>query len=203
MHNMEEKVFSLPEIEIKKDVRLPTQETALLIIDMQNDFVKKEGALCVPDAEKTVPAIKRLLEKAREKNVKIFFTQDWHEENDIEFPIWGKHAIKNTWGAEIIEELKPQKGEYIIKKLRYDGFFGTPLDHLLRINGIKNLVIAGTVANICVLHTAGSAALYGYKIYIPKDAISAINEFDFYIALRQISFLYKGIITEEREIKFE
>ena len=200
---MESKTLEAPEIKIEKNVILNSKETALIIVDMQNDFVHEKGALCVPSAKDTVPVIKNLLNKAREKGVKVFYTQDWHEEEDIEFPIWGKHAVKGTWGAEIIDELKPQKGEYVIKKLRYDAFFGTSLDHLLRINGIKNLVITGTVANICVLHTAGSAALHGYKIIVPKDAISAINDFDYLSALRQISFLYKGIITEEKEIRFE
>jgi len=200
---MKVKTLEAPEIKVEKNVVLNSRETALIIVDMQNDFVNEKGALFVPSAKDTVPVIKTLLNRARENKVKIFYTQDWHEEDDVEFPIWGKHAVKNTWGAEIIEELKPQKGEYIIKKLRYDAFFGTPLDHLLRIKGIKNLVIAGTVANICVLHTAGSGALHGYKIFVPKDAISAVNDFDYLASLRQISFLYKGIITEEKDIRFE
>ncbi|MEN3043708.1 MAG: isochorismatase family cysteine hydrolase [Candidatus Hydrothermales bacterium] len=200
---MNKKEVLIPEILYEKKVTLSSKESALVIVDMQNDFVNEKGALFVPDAKKTVPIIKNLISKARKSNVKIFFTQDYHEEEDIEFPIWGKHAVKDSWGSDIIEELKPQKGDYVIRKLRYDAFFGTPFDHLLRINNIKNLVITGTVANICVLHTAGSAALHGYKIFVPKDAISAINEFDYYVLLRQISFLYKGIITEEREINFE
>lgn len=200
---MKTKEVLTPEFEVKKGVLLNSKETSLIIVDMQNDFVDEKGPLYVPDAKKTIPVIKNLIKKAREKKIKIFYTQDYHEEEDIEFPIWGKHAVKETWGSEIIEELKPEKDDYIVRKLRYDAFFGTPLDHLLRINNIKNLVVTGTVANICVLHTAGSAALHGYKVIVPMDAISAINEFDFYSALRQISFLYRGIITEEKEISFE
>ncbi|MEO0254711.1 MAG: isochorismatase family cysteine hydrolase [candidate division WOR-3 bacterium] len=200
---MRTKEVLVPEIEVKKNILLKSDETSLIIVDMQNDFVNEKGALFVPDAKKTIPVIKNLIKKSREKKVKIFYTQDYHEEEDIEFPIWGKHAVKETWGSEIIEELKPEKGDYVIRKLRYDAFFGTPLDHLLRINNIKNVIVTGTVANICVLHTAGSAALHGYKVIVPMDAISAINEFDFYAALRQVSFLYKGIITEEKEINFE
>ena len=201
--NMKTKEVLVPEIEIKKNVLLNSKETSLVIVDMQNDFVDEKGALFVPDAKKTIPVIKNLIKKARAKKVKIFYTQDYHEEDDIEFPIWGRHAVKETWGSEIIDELKPERDDYVIRKLRYDAFFGTPLDHLLRINNIKNIVVTGTVANICVLHTAGSAALHGYKVIVPMDAISAINEFDFYSALRQISFLYRGIITEEKEINFE
>ncbi|MEO0270443.1 MAG: isochorismatase family cysteine hydrolase [candidate division WOR-3 bacterium] len=200
---MRTKEVLVPEIEVKRSILLKSDETSLIIVDMQNDFVDEKGALFVPDAKKTIPVIKNLIKKARNKRVKIFYTQDYHEEEDIEFPIWGKHAVKETWGSEIIDELKPEKGDYVIRKLRYDAFFGTSLDHLLRINNVKNVIVTGTVANICVLHTAGSAALHGYKVIVPMDAISAINEFDFYAALRQVSFLYKGIITEEKEISFE
>ncbi|MEB3859576.1 MAG: isochorismatase family protein, partial [Desulfurococcales archaeon] len=66
----------------------------------------------------------------------------------------------------------------------------------LRVYQITHLVITGTVANICVLHTAGSAALRWYKVIVPMDAISALNEFDYHAALRQISFLYKGTIVK-------
>ena len=74
-------------------------------------------------------------------------------------------------------------------------FFETPLDYVLRVKGIRNLVIVGTVANICVLHTAGSAALRWYNVVVPEDGISALTEFDQIAALRQIDFLYKGKIT--------
>ncbi len=194
----------VPEYRVIDEVRLKKEKTALLIIDMQNDFVKPEGKLRVPHAEIAIQPIKSLLERARKEGVKIFFTQDWHEDEDYEFLIWGEHARKETWGAEIIEELKPLPQEYIIKKLRYDAFFGTPLDHLLRIMKIENLVITGTVANICVLHTAGSAALLGYKIIIPSDGISAIVDFDREILFRQVDFLYRGIIVRKAEgILFE
>ncbi len=65
--------------------------------------------------------------------------------------------------------------------------------------GIKNLVITGTVANICVLHTAGSAALRWYNVVIPMDCISALNEDDFKLTLRQIDFLYRGTIVKSWE----
>jgi nicotinamidase-related amidase len=103
--------------------------------------------------------------------------------------------VAGTWGAEIVDELKPMPDDVVVKKLRYDGFYGTSLEHLLRLAGVSNLVICGTVANICVLHTAGSAALRWWKIYVPVDTISALSEFDYKVALRQITFLYRGILT--------
>jgi len=123
--------------------------------------------------------------------------------DDPEFKIWGEHTIEGTWGWQIVDELKPHEDDIIIRKIRYDAFFGTPLDYILRSLGIRNLVITGTVANICVLHTAGSAALLGYKVIIPVDGISALNDFDLYLTLRQVDFLYKGIITKIEKISFK
>ncbi len=191
------KKVDVPDIDVVDRVELPSEETALIIVDMQNDFVKEGGKLRVPTAESTVPSIKKLLEKARSKDVLVIYTQDTHYEDDPEYKIWGEHVRFGTWGWEIIDELKPiEEKEIVVRKTRYDGFYGTPLDDLLRIYSIKNLVIVGTVANICVLHTAGSAALRWYKVYVPMDGISAINEFDYYAALRQINFLYKGVIVK-------
>ena len=193
----------LPEELKVEEVELPSDKTALIIVDMQNDFVRKEGKLCVPDAEKTIPAIKRVLEKARESGVTVVYTQDWHGRDDPEFRIWGEHARAGTWGAEIVEELKPREDEYVVRKLRYDGFYGTSLDHILRLHNIENLVITGTVANICVLHTAGSAALRWYNVVVPVDCVSALNEFDYAAALRQITFLYRGKLTTSEKLRFK
>jgi len=91
----------------------------------------------------------------------------------------------------------------VVKKLRYDAFYGTSLDHILRLHQIENIVVTGTVANICVLHTAGSAALRWYKVYLPIDCVSALNDFDYRATLRQVSFLYRGILTRSDLIEFE
>ncbi|MCE4603560.1 MAG: cysteine hydrolase [Aeropyrum sp.] len=187
----------VPEISVVDKVELPAGETAVVVVDMQNDFVKPQGKLFVPTAPATIEPIKRLLDKARASGVRVFYTKDTHYEGDPEFEIWGEHARYGTWGWEIVEELKPIEGrDIVIHKTRYDGFYGTMLDDLLRVYGIRNLVVVGTVANICVLHTAGSAALRWYKVYVPMDGVSALNDFDYHAALRQINFLYRGVIVK-------
>jgi nicotinamidase-related amidase len=194
--------LQIPNFEIKENLNFKSQETALIIIDMQNDFCDPKGALYVPSSRDTIEPIKSLLNKAREKSVRVFYTQDTHTEDDMEFKIWPVHVIEGSWGWEIIPDLKPQKGDIVIRKIRYDGFYGTHLDHYLKLYNIKNLVIVGTVANICVLHTAGSAALRWFNVIVPIDCISALNEFDYYSALRQIDFLYKGTLTKSQNVQF-
>jgi len=195
--------IEVPNIPEEKEVVVNPSNTALIIVDMQNDFVRKNGKLPVPTAEATIPSIRKLIDKARGSGALIIYTQDWHMKDDPEFKIWGEHALAGTWGAEIVDELKPEKDDFIVKKYRYDAFFETSLDYILRVKNIKNTIITGTVANICVLHTAGSAALRWYNVIMPKDGISAITEFDYYSTLRQVDFLYKGKITNVDGIKFE
>jgi nicotinamidase-related amidase len=189
----------VPAYNVVDAINLPARQSAVIVVDMQNDFVKPEGKLYVPTAQATVEPIKKLLERARASKVKIFYTQDTHYDWDPEYEIWGEHVKYGTWGWQIIDELKPEPGDIVVQKTRYDGFYGTPLDDLLRVNGIKYTIIVGTVANICVLHTAGSAALRWYKVVVPIDGISALTNFDLHAALRQIDFLYKGIIVKSVE----
>ncbi len=198
------KVVDVPELEFHREVELISSETAIIVVDMQNDFVKEDGNLFVPDAQLTVPKINSMLESGRKKNVKIAYTQDTQFEGDPEWEIWPKHAEKDSWGWEIIDELKPQNDELICVKNRYDGFYETWLDHFLtRLWKIKNVVIVGTVANICVLHTAASAGLRWFNIIVPADGISALTEFDQAMTLRQVSTLYAGkIVRSTKDIKF-
>ncbi|MCL4454046.1 MAG: cysteine hydrolase [Deinococcus sp.] len=195
-------MVEVPEIPRTKEVVLKSSETALIIVDMQNDFAHERGSLFVPDAPKTIPAIRKLLDAARSAGVRAVFTQDWHPGDDPEFKIWPVHVVHGTWGAEIVDELKPRENETVLRKARYDGFYGTQLGHLLHLWGIKNVVVVGTVANICVLHTAGSAALRWYNVVLPEDGTSALTPFDLEAALRQISFLYQGKITTVAGVKF-
>ena len=189
-----------PEYQVERRVIVNPKATALIVVDMQNDFVKPGGALVVEQAKGTMSAIQRLLALARRSGMVVFYTQDTHDPGDPEFPIWGQHVLRGSWGWQIVDELVPQAGERVIQKLRYDGFFGTSLDHELRMKDIKTVIVCGTVANICVLHTAGSAALRGYKVILPVDAISAITPFDQQVAIRQTSFLYGGVITTSEAI---
>jgi nicotinamidase-related amidase len=193
-------LLALPEIPYIDSLALPAPKTAVVVVDMQNDFVKPGGSLFVPDAAGTIPAIQRLLTEARRQSVHIAFTQDTHVEADPEAAIWPAHCVENSPGWEIIDELKPRPGELICRKNRYDGFYGTWLDHFLSHSWrVEHVVIVGTVANICVLHTAASAGLRWFRIAIPADGVSALTEFDLAATFRQVTFLYGGKIVRRTE----
>jgi nicotinamidase-related amidase len=200
-----ESTVEVPEISFEDQVRLPAEDTALVIVDMQNDFVKEEGNLVVPAASETIGSIQQLLEAGRAHDVRIAYTQDTQVEDDPEFDVWPQHCLEGTWGWQIIDELMPEPDDLICKKNRYDGFYGTWLDHFLsRVWDVEHVVIVGTVANICVLHTAASAGLRYFHIVTPANGISALTDFDQVMALRQISWLYKGsVVRSVEDIRFE
>ncbi len=194
--------LELPVIPRLEKIELPVSTTALLVVDMQNDFVHREGSLFVPGSSATIPVVERLLAVARTTGARVVFTQDWHTEDDPEFSVWPRHCLAGSWGAEVVRELAPLATEARVYKLRYDGFFGTSLDHLLRRWEVRTVLIVGTVSNICVLHTAGSAALRGYQVVIAEEGISALSSFDQLIALRQVTFLYQGQVVEANGVRF-
>jgi nicotinamidase-related amidase len=185
----------VPEYTLHDEVRIDPARTALIVVDMQNDFVSDGGSLLVPDAAATVPVIADLLSLARESGMRVLFSQDTHRDGDPEWSIWPEHARENTWGWQIVDALAPREDETVIRKVRYDAFYGTPLDHLLRLWGVGTVVLCGTVANICVHYTAASAALRWYDVVVAKDAVSALERFDLESSLRQTAFLFAGRIT--------
>lgn len=186
----------VPAIPVKAQVILPAAQTAVIVVDMQNDFVKPGGRLLVPDAAATIGAMQQLLAQARRHNVHVAYTQDTHYEGDPEWKIWPEHTRADTWGWKIVDELAPLPGDLVCPKSRYDGFYGTALDHYLsRVWQVEHLVIVGTISSICVLHTAASAGLRWFHVVTPVDGLSALNDFDQALALRQISWLYMGEVV--------
>ncbi|HEU16804.1 MAG TPA: cysteine hydrolase [Nitrososphaeria archaeon] len=192
----------VPEREVSEEVRLDPATSALLVVDMQNDFVDPRGRLFVPSAPDTVPRVKLLIERARSSKVPVLYTQDWHLPDDPEFKIWGEHAVAETWGSGIIADLAPGPRDLVVRKQTIDPFYGTPLDHYLRLLKVDTVVVAGTVANICVLQAVSGASVRGYNVVYPMDAVSALNEFDSELAVRQAHFVHRALITRAEGVIF-
>jgi nicotinamidase-related amidase len=186
----------VPEIPYAGQVEFPAENSAVIVVDMQNDFVSEGGALMVPAASQALGNIRRLLQRARDAQVRVAYTQDTHFAGDPEWSIWPRHCASGEWGWQIVDELEPDPDDLICRKNRYDGFYGTWLEHFLNhVWRVENLVIVGTVSSICVLHTAASAGLRWFNIVVPADGISALTEFDQALTLRQVSWLYAGQVT--------
>lgn len=168
---------------------------ALLIIDMLNDFVKPEGTLYVPKAEAIIPNIKKRLDGARRNKTIVIYLTDAHIPGDVEFEAWGTHAIPGTWGHKIVHELKPREGEYTIHKRKYSAFYGTDLDPLMRDLKIDQIVVTGTLTNICVYYTSVDAVMRNYKVIVPRDCVAALTDEEHNFALSQMERVLKAAVT--------
>lgn len=161
---------------------------ALLVIDMLNDFVLEGAPLEVPRAREIIPSIRERIAWARSEGVPIIYVCDAHEPDDNEFSRmgWPPHAIRGTEGAEVVSELAPKRGDHLVCKTTYSGFYKTELDPLLKSLGIEKVVLTGCVTNICILYSAADAVVRGYEVEIPKGCVAEIDASEGRFALEQM-----------------
>ncbi len=171
------------------------RKKALLVIDMLNDFVIDGASLKVPGIKTIIKPIIREIEKARRQRYPVIYVCDSHDENDREFKMFPPHAVKNTEGAKIINELKPQGSDIIVRKGTYSGFFKTDLDEILKKLFVEKLIVTGCVTNICILYTVSGAVLRGYSVDVVKDAVTGLNKKDHKFALEQMKNILKANIV--------
>lgn len=165
---------------------------------MLNDFVT--GALKCERAARIIPNIKRLVEAAREKGIPVVYANDTHlHAVDKEFKVWKQHAVSGTWGAQVVDELKPAEKDYVVHKRRYSAFFATDLDLLLRELNVDTLILTGLVTNVCVQHTAADAFFRGYTVIVPRDCVEAVNEETHKAALKYMETFYGCTVTTLNE----
>ncbi len=160
--------------------------TALLVIDMLNDFILDDAPLQVPGGKDIIPCIAKQIEKAREQGIPILYPCDAHAEDDAEFKIWPPHAVKGTKGAEVVDELRPAPSDIVIPKTRYNSFYKTDLDQRLGSLRVDKLIVTGVVTEICILYTAADAIMRGYEVEVPDGCTMSLNDEDGRFALRQI-----------------
>lgn len=172
------------------------ERTALVIVDLQNDFADPAGGLAVHGGPNLVPIVNAEIEMARSAGATVVLTQDWHPESTPHFAkdggIWPVHCVAGTWGAELHPDLdadaagsapRIRKGEH--GEDGYSGFSmrdpvtgaqsSTPLDALLRDAGIEHVVVCGLATDYCVNATALDAANLGYETAVLVDACLAVD----------------------------
>jgi nicotinamidase-related amidase len=159
------------------------ENMALLIIDMQNDFVLPDIFPANQKAFDIVPKIEKVLSFARSKHWPVFhIVREYRDDGSniekirIEDFKQRKRAVPHTFGCEIVAALKPLRGEYRVVKWRFSGFMHTELDLLLRRLKIHHLVICGTQLPNCVRATIYDAVALDYDVTVIKDAVAARTE---------------------------
>jgi nicotinamidase-related amidase len=159
------------------------KQAALLIIDMQNDFVLDGAPLRVAQASSVVPKIYEVLTEFRKKRRPVFHILRVHrwDGSDVEITrqeLFRKHpfAVEGTHGAAVIEELTPFPDEYVIPKIRMSAFIGTELDLMLRNIGIEELIVTGIQTPNCIRTTVFDAIAYNYPVVLVEDAVGAHSD---------------------------
>lgn len=177
-------------------IQLSAEQTALIVIDMQNAYTSKGGYLDLAgfDVSKTKPVvenIKNAVDMAHAAGIQvIYFKNGWddqyveagginspnfHKSNALKtmhkYPeLQGKLLAKGSWDFELIDELQPLVQDIVIEKPRYSGFFNTALDSMLRNKGIRNLVFVGIATNVCVESTLRDGFFLEYFGVVLADA---------------------------------
>jgi len=164
----------------------PTK-TALLVIDMQNDFVLEGAPMEVPAARDAIPNIQRLIAQARSLNMPVIYSQHTlleDSQNSILEATYNPKLFsvgmrKGTTGVQVIEDLKPQPQDTIIEKYRYDAFHNTLLEPTLKnirgLNQIDTVIITGTLTEVCCESTARGAYMRDYKVAFVSDATGGLS----------------------------
>jgi len=167
---------------------------AVLVIDMLNDFVT--GSLACERGQRIIAPLGRLTAGARAAGVPVIYCNDAHIPGiDHELKLWGDHALAGTPGAEVIPELTPAQGDYVVPKRRYSGFFQTDLHILLRELDVDTLVVTGMHTHMCVRHTAADGYQWGFAIVAPEDGLEAFTAEDHEGGLAYLKDTYGARIT--------
>lgn len=168
--------------------------TALLVVDVQNDFADPSGSLYVAGGEKVVEAANAEIDRGVVQGATVVYTQDWHPPSTPHFQkdggVWPVHCVRDTWGAEFHPDLTVLDGAPVVRKGTggEDGYSGftvadpttgdrsaTQLEKLLRDRHISRVVIAGLATDYCVKDTSIDAATHGFATVVLADAIAAVN----------------------------
>lgn len=161
--------------------------TALVVIDMENAFIDPASPLCIKNALATVPACGRVIEKARERKIPVFFVNRIYRKNgsDVEFTRYqswlggDRYLAPGSTGPlsiDVPEEFKPKSGDYTIIKPRFSAFFQTELDLILRRLGIRTVILTGTTTPNCIRTTCYDGLSLDYNILIIEDCCSSNTE---------------------------
>ncbi len=168
--------------------------TALVVVDVQNDFADPAGSLAVAGGPEVVARANEAIAAASDAGALVVATQDWHPDVTPHFEkdggIWPVHCVAGTWGAELSPALRIAAGAVRIRKgtAGEDGYSGftvrdpisgvesaTELEAILRERGIARVVTCGLATDYCVKATALDAARLGFEVSVLTDAVAAVN----------------------------
>ncbi len=174
-------------------------KSALIVVDMQNDFVHPDGGFAhrarenpeakidFPFIAGTVPQVAQLIAAFRKAGRPVVYIAHVlkPDYSDAQFPYWRAtrgslsdnrtFITEGSWGAQIIDDLKPQDGEHVVIKKGFGGFSNTPLDTILRNLGVNTCVVSGVTTCVCVSTTVRGGVEHNYRMILVSDAVAEVH----------------------------
>lgn len=192
--------------------RIDPAHSAVLVVDIQNDFCAPDGYLgqkfgCDEAANEALAARNvALTDAAREAGALIVWIQAIYDPVYLSAPMLMKggskgnevRCVDGSWGAEFYK-VAPKEGDLVVRKHRYSAFSGTAMDNLLRRNGIRTTIVTGVSTNICVESTLREAFNLGYYVVVPRDCVASNNAELHEATLKNVEFLI-GDVTSAADL---
>src|SRR5689334_19390980 len=200
-------------------------KSALIIVDMQNDFLHREGSfghiarehpefkIDMPFLLGTIPSVKRLADafRAAERPVLYLAHVLKRDYSDASFPYWRigiepasgnrTHCVEGTWGAQIIDELKPRDGEHLVIKKGFGGFApSTPLDTILRNMDVSTCVVTGVTTCVCVSTTVRGGVEHNYRMILVSNAVAEVSREAHDAELRTMDRVFADVRSTDQVI---
>lgn len=180
------------------------EPTALLLVDVINDFDFAEGNMLLRFAMPIAKRLKALKDRTRRAGLPVIYANDNFGLWQSSFEVIVDHCLRSK-GREVVRILAPEPADYFVLKPKQSGFYSTSLEVLLNELGVKRLIIGGIAADICVLFTAMNAYMREYSLCVPSDCVASSTKLQKDSALRQMADALKadtrlsGLIDVELE----
>ncbi len=190
-------------------MQLTRDRTALVVVDMQNGFCRSEGSIAQLDLDyarlaEAIPGCVLLVSAARAAGVPVVFTRFVYRADFRDGGVLVEHflpaladvnaLVEGTWDMELVDELQPVDGDFVIDKNRCSSFYGTRLEPILTSMGIQRLVVAGVTTNMCVETTVRDASQRDYQVFVVADACGELEEERHRVSLRTMGFGFARVV---------
>lgn len=198
------------------DEKVAPLHTAVLVVDMQNDFCSPDGHIAksgrdVSASQRVSKRLPAMLARARAAGVLVVFVRNIYstQQNYYLSDVWLEHAARkrdgggttvpfcaqDSWGADFFEEVRPAPGDALVTKHRYSAFHNTDLETILRANGIRTIVLTGAVTNVCVETTAREGYVRDYYVVLVEDGTAAYSPEDQAATIKNVGRFFGSIST--------
>lgn len=190
---------------INNVLNIRKEDCAVIIIDMQNDFIAKGAPIECPGGRECISSIQKIREWAHKSGIPVFFTKESHRRQKVDFGLEiirsePEHCLEGARGIEIVDALTPNEEEFVIVKRRYSGYYLTDLEILMRAFNRKVLIIMGAATNVCVYATALDSIQRDIQPVVIRDAVAGTSIELHEAFLKNIDYVIGDVVTSDELI---